>query len=30
MRKGQENQRFAIQIDEDGATNIERNHTRAA
>ena len=24
MRKGQDNQRFAIQIDEDGATNIER------
>ena len=23
--KGQDNQRFAIQIDEDGATNIERN-----
>ena len=30
MRKGQDNQRFAIQIDEDGATNIERNQTRAA
>ena len=30
MRKGLDNQRFAIQIDEDGATNIERNQTRAA
>ena len=30
MRKGPVNQRFAIQIDEDGATNIERNQIRAA
>jgi hypothetical protein len=30
MRKGQDNQRFAIQIGEDGATSIERNQTRAA
>ena len=25
IRKGQDNQRFTIQIDEGGATNIERN-----
>lgn len=25
IRKGQDNQRFTIQIDQDGATNIERN-----
>jgi hypothetical protein len=30
MRKGQDNQRFAIQIGEDGATSIERNQTQAA
>jgi len=28
--RGQDNQRFAIQIDQDGATNVERNHTRIA
>ena len=30
IRKGQDNQRFTIRIDEDGATNIERNQTQAA
>lgn len=30
IRKGQDNQRFAIQIDGDGATNIERTQTQAA
>jgi hypothetical protein len=30
IRKGQGNQRFTIQVNEDGATNIERNQTRAA
>jgi hypothetical protein len=30
IRKGQDNQRFTIQIDEDGATNIERNQAQAA
>ena len=30
MRKGLDNQRFTIRIDEDGATNIERTQTRAA
>ena len=29
MRKGQDNQRFRIQIDEDGSTSIERNQTQA-
>jgi len=30
MRKGQDNQRFTIQINEAGATNIERNQTQVA
>jgi hypothetical protein len=30
MRKGQDNQRFTIQINESGETNIERNHTQGA
>jgi hypothetical protein len=30
IRKGQDNQRFTIQVDEAGTTNIERNQTRAA
>ena len=30
IRKGIDNQRFTIQINEDGATNIERNQTQAA
>lgn len=30
IRKGPDNQRFTIQINEDGATNIERNQTQAA
>jgi hypothetical protein len=30
IRKGTDNQRFTIQIKEDGATNIERNQTQAA
>jgi hypothetical protein len=30
IRKGLDNQRLTIQIDEDGATNIERNQAQAA
>jgi hypothetical protein len=30
MRKGLDNQRFTIQINEDGATNIERNQPQGA
>ena len=30
MRKGQDNQRFTIQINESGETNIERNQTQVA
>ena len=30
IRKGVDNQRFTIQINEEGATNIERNQTRVA
>lgn len=30
MRKGQDNQRFAIRIGEDGTTHIERTQTGAA
>jgi hypothetical protein len=30
IRQGVDNQRFTIQINEDGATRIERNQTQAA